>query len=389
MYGTLEDVKTLIERKNFVGDFEECMIEACRVGKLDILKYFLEERDSQLEKHEYISLLNRLFLAAHKHRNDCVVQYLLYKEQYKLNMTSELLYYVCMGTHVESDEEQAVNDSHTEVARYLVVNHHCDPMEHVKFASPLEIACMKGNVDLVEALLIGRDVNCQDKYGNTPLHMACKYEKADIVNWLTLEKRCSQGIQNSKGELPLHIASGRGSCEIVKLVSDCNVNIMNKDGNTPLHIACKYYKQVEIVRLLTLERCCRQSIQNSDGELPLHIACSKGSCEIVRLVSDCNVNTVDTNGNTPLHIACEYEQIDIIRLLTLEKCCSQNIENSCGELPLHIACRLCSCEIVKLVSSCNVNTVNSDGDTPLHIACTMNVVDACRKDSVGVIQIID
>ena len=225
-------------------------------------------------------------------------------------MTSELLYCVCMGTH-ESDEERTVNDSHTKVARYLVVNHHCDPMEHVQWASPLEIACMRGNVDLVEALLIGRDVNCQDKYGNTPLHMACRYEKADIVRLLTLEKCCSQGIQNSEGELPLHIACSRSSCEIVKLVSDCNVSIVNKDGDTPLHIACKYYKHIEILRLLTLEKCCRQSIQNNDGELPLHIACSKGSCEIVRLVSDCDVNTVDINGETPLHIACHYKHVDI------------------------------------------------------------------------------
>ena len=282
-----------------------------------------------------------------------------------------------------------------EIIEYAIEKCHCDPqIKNSKGALPLHIACCSEWVPLEVVQLLSKcDVNtglgsswefdyCYENTGltsmklvrgDTPLHIACLRNSIEIVKYLTEECHCDPQIQNCQGVLPLHIACSSGSLEMVKLVSHCNTNtritstctlisrsIMKEvEGDTPLHIACRYKEDV-IVKYLIEECHCDPQIKNSKGALALHIACAVGSLSIVRLVSNCDVNTGLSSewdfrklnlvpGDTPLHIACLNNSIEIVKYLTEECHCDPQIQNCQGVLPPHIAFEKKSPLMMKLV----------------------------------------
>ena len=303
-----------------------------------------------------------------------------------------------VNTQTQEDKDTplhvACRCSSLETVRYLCEEKHCDiKIPNTAGELPLHIACGRLRYDpQLQSLGIVKvvsdcNVNTQTREDkNTPLHVACRYSSLETVRYLCEEKHCDIKVPNTAGELPLHIACGRSrydpqlqSLDIVKVVSDCNVNTQTReDKNTPLHIACRQ-RNFEITRYLSEEKDCDVNVQNAAGELPLHIACAHGqswyALDIVKLVSDCNVNTqTQRNEDTPLHVACRERNLAIVRHLCKEKHCDANIQNAKGDLPLHIACAHgqsgYALDIVKLVSDCNVNTqTQGNEDTPLHVAC--------------------
>ena len=97
------------------------------------------------------------------------------------------------------------------MAEYLVARCGCDPMNAALGYSLMQIACQEG-LELVKALT-SKNVNCVDRHGNSPLHLACKDHR---VRFLVLERHCRLEIQNDKGELPLHIACSQVSLETLQ-----------------------------------------------------------------------------------------------------------------------------------------------------------------------------
>ena len=265
----------------------------------------------------------------------------------------------------------------------------------------LHIACQWGNEDIVRYLITDQrcDLNIQNIYLNTPLHLACNKKSSAIIR-LLLRMRCSTNIPNKKGEtaqdIPLnedgdcllHIACQWGDVDIVKYLlidTKCITNIQNCSGNTPLHVAC-YGNLLSIIRLF-LERRCSTNFPNKKGEtaqdIPLnedggyllHIACQWGDEHIVRyLISDerCDPNIqTSSSGNTPLHTAAEYGQEGAIIPLLSYKNCNPNVQNKEGDTPLHIAVRVGKSPMISQLlanQQLNFNVQNSEGDTPLHIA---------------------
>ena len=62
---------------------------------------------------------------------------------------------------------------------------------------------------MVKALTSGQDCtacNCQNKKGDTPLHVACNEDHVDIVRYLVSKQGCSTACQNVKDDTPLHVA---------------------------------------------------------------------------------------------------------------------------------------------------------------------------------------
>ena len=88
-------------------------------------------------------------------------------------------------------------------------------------------------------LLTKCDINSLNGNGDTPLHIACKSEKVDIIEYLTADAKCDINIQNAEGDHPLHIACQK-SLKLECLVYEGDVNCLNAAEETPLHIACCY-----------------------------------------------------------------------------------------------------------------------------------------------------
>ena len=267
------------------------------------------------------------------------------------------------------------SSAHPKVVEYLITECGYDPS--VTFTrdsyyhigtSVIELACQKGNLDLIKALTV-LSVDVIDEKGNTPLHYASKHSCTAIAQFLIIDHGCDQTITNHQGELALHIACSH-SLQIVELLTSCDVNSLNKDANSPLHIACEC-EQEDIVLHLVEKRECNVNILNGRGESALHIAC-RLSLTITKLLKGCDVNSQDSDGNTALHIACINESHEIVKYLLQDELCCAEIRNDSGDLPLHIIIKDYQPDlalIMTMLQKCDVNSQDSDGNTALHIAC--------------------
>ena len=265
--------------------------------------------------------------------------------------------------------------------------------------------------------------NLQDKFGNTPLHLACQDGRCELAEHLITKCNCDPNVTNDKGEIPLHIATAQSQMKIIELLaSNENVNKCTNSGDSPLHIACKTNNLDATNMLLGLHS--NPTIPNNQGNTPFHVAVTQ-SLEIVKLVATSgNTNLQNHNGDTPFHIACSGENMNIIIFLLKELKCSveilnkdfesafhilfnnwhyhdcsselqksllnyipqhlKDISSKTGETILHIACRKANHKVVMYLVEmlmCKVDTGNKhSGATALHFAC--------KRDSLSVVQLV-
>ena len=264
----------------------------------------------------------------------------------------------------------------------------------LSFVFELKLQNGERNLELMK-LFTCNGIGNTDEKGNTPLHLACKYEIEEIVEFLIKEKKCHQNLVNKAGQLPLHIACECCSNKIVHLLISCipKVCVNKKDfhGDTALHIACKRHCY-SICHLIHKRCMCNLNIQNNEGELPLHIVIQYygvgGDLEMWRkllhIVTDdtnLNINAQNKTGNTPLHLACLLKGIfEVASFLMSKFNCDLNVADGQGNLPLHNACERGSSELVKIVGDrCTLlHHRNSSGLTPLHVACNKSNLDAVK-----------
>jgi ankyrin repeat protein len=248
----------------------------------------------------------------------------------------------------------------------------------------------KYNNSIIEALLDSPNalkfINIKNKYGNTPLHVACAINPSPVIIAKMIKRGADVGIGDAGGNTPLHIAFGKNRNDIIiELFNSPNVsesiNRQNKYGNTPLHVACTKNVSPFIITKM-IEQGAHVGIVNFNGDTPLHIACQKSHANIIPALLDSPnvseyINHQNINGNTPLHWACANDiYASIHRMLNLGA--DPNKVNEEGDTPLHIACKKGDTMLEILLDSTIVpitciNQKNKDGDTPLHRACTENI----------------
>lgn len=110
--------------------------------------------------------------------------------------------------------------------------------------TPLHTSASNSNNPAIAQLLInaGANVNAQDVYGTTALHLAAWYEHPEMVKTL-LENGAQVNAQtntlgnwDTDGATPLHEAAMRGNIEIIEQLIDdgADLTIKNAKGQTPL-----------------------------------------------------------------------------------------------------------------------------------------------------------
>ena len=97
-------------------------------------------------------------------------------------------------------------------------------------------------------------VNCRDNRGHIPLHYATDNRAynghLEVVKYFVTELRCDPMDRNKYGETPLHFACRNGHLKIIQyLISElhCNPSCVDNDGDTPLHIACYYNQACNVI----------------------------------------------------------------------------------------------------------------------------------------------
>ncbi|XP_062515442.1 serine/threonine-protein phosphatase 6 regulatory ankyrin repeat subunit A-like isoform X2 [Corticium candelabrum] len=146
-------------------------------------------------------------------------------------------------------------------------------------------AARSGRIGLVHSLLEdGVSVNSKNATGETALHVACFYNRSDVLNVL-LEAGASVNALTRSRYTPLHYAADSGSLDAedlrLLLLAGSVVTARDSQGNTPLHTSVRMGR-VSTFKLLAekealesvkeLSGCTRFLTEgNNAGESPLSL----------------------------------------------------------------------------------------------------------------------
>ena len=367
----------------------------------------------------------------------CILQLLVDNFRYKTKDGSTLLHLICATKNgMFRDKEKII--------RYLLIKGHCDPnCLDSKWQTPLELTSdirimkilvehgAKMTTDVVFQVIsstnisdyeaIGlftlstrrrtmlwnlNDLNCD---GYTALHLACKHDKQDIVNYLLHESKCEPNAKILFGSLlkfttNLEIAKmliKHGArvtpglvlrfeamevipmkSELVKLMlTTWNPDDRDSDGCTALHLACKDGRLTTVELLISVAHCNPNIKEGVYGYTALHLACKACNPDIMRVllsVDHCDPNIKsDVDGYTALHLACKASNPAMVNLLLFVAHCDPNIKGSSdGYTALHLACENDNPAMVNLllsVAHCDPN-IKACGEVPLQVTTNPEII---------------
>uniref|UniRef100_A0A1X7SYM1 Uncharacterized protein n=1 Tax=Amphimedon queenslandica TaxID=400682 RepID=A0A1X7SYM1_AMPQE len=340
---------------------------ACSEGMLNLVQYIIEQIPSSLE------LSNTMpghtpFLIAVSSNHLRVIKYLVSKN--------------CNLSATDDEGSGAVHISvargHFNVVKYLIDSHHCNPnaINHQNY-TPLHVAVAANRYEILEYLLSKSIPSmsvvwlCQTKYSSDSPHDLYNNPKnAVLVN-----------VQAKDGNTPLHLACRRGRKDMVSLLletslSNNNLLITNKEGQTPLHLAAASGHENTAKALLSSVTGSSVHIEvltaiDNKGCTVLHTACSNGHIDMFRYLASIypqGVNVIDNKGRGLLHAACEGGDVGIVRTLIEAHGLDPELEDQDGITCLHLIKRVYVYQYLKPNIQSNPTPKDKFGRTPLHYA---------------------
>jgi ankyrin repeat protein len=196
--------------------------------------------------------------------------------------------------------------------------------------SPLNFACLTGNLTIVQLLLengADSDLTFQDAKRRFPLHCAVESHSLPLVEAMLGGGMLSASYlrimlreKTALGQTVFHVAAATGSAEVLSLL------LATLPTDNP-----------------ELRAAQLDAVQDSCGMTPLMIAATAGSlaCTTLLLDSDADIHkqrTAGTGGDggqgcTALVLACIEGHIDVVRLL-LARGADPNVEDAGGDTAL-------------------------------------------------------
>ena len=165
--------------------------------------------------------------------------------------------------------------------------------------TPLYLAIFQGSdIQVISKLLsVERlDPNIISIKEDTPLHLACRLEKTEIVRLLASDDRVDLDAQNGEGRTALWTVVEQQNLDCLQVLlwqvdspgnqvprEGLDPNLADFEDWTPLHIAALRGKENVVRELLKLSTI-RVGMQNDDGETPADLAWKKGHTSIALLL---------------------------------------------------------------------------------------------------------
>ncbi|KAL5457262.1 hypothetical protein EMCRGX_G034509 [Ephydatia muelleri] len=184
------------------------------------------------------------------------------------------------------------------------------------------LAAEEGHVDILECLLshpIGAKLcSTADAAQNTPLHIAAREGKLDVVSIL-LRVGVQVDARNEVNKTPIHLAAENGHAAVVARLIEHDPDTAkdeDEDSNTPLHCACSH-GHLSVAKVL-LEANARLDARNASLWTPVDCASAGGWAAIVELLADAQADVCTTdkpNKVTPLHLACREGNVQVVEVL--------------------------------------------------------------------------
>ncbi|CAB0042764.1 unnamed protein product [Trichogramma brassicae] len=268
--------------------------------------------------------------------------------------------------------------------------------------APLQIICdtyynndatTKMFFEIIDELDHTVRLKVRDKSGNTPLHLALKWNDKELIRML-LKKGADINFANEEGTTPLHVICEKHShtklAEVLEIIDDKNqlvqIDAQDNEGNTSLHLALKSgnNKAMELL----LRNGSNPNVPNAKGLTPLHFMIDnyRINCEMIELFFTINddiqqtvqINAQDNEGNTPLHLSLKSSNDYKATELLLRNGANPNVPNAKGLTSLHIMINKewIDYDMLELLLTINgniqqtvqINAQDNEGNTPLHSA---------------------
>ncbi|CAN2103767.1 ankyrin repeat domain-containing protein [Wolbachia pipientis] len=295
---------------------------AAQEGKLDVVKYLVEEKHADVNANDNDGFIPLHYAAAHG--NLRLVKYMVEKGadfNAKCNRLRTPLHLAAMYGYIE-------------VVKYLKERGAAFNLKGHYGQSPLHSATINGKLEVVKYLVKeGASIDDKDQVGRTPLDYATKKGYKNIVEFLKQKQSrldLSSEFQNAINEGNLDVAES--------LVDEgADVNVANGSGQTILHFAAGS-DDLELVKRL-LDKGASVNSTDAVMESPLHYAVAEGgNLEIVKLLVDkgANVNAKNIFSRTPLHLATIVNRLNLVQHL-VERGADFNLSDRYGDTPLSFA----------------------------------------------------
>ncbi len=269
----------------------------------------------------------------------------------------------------------------------LLLEHGADVNSQDRYnVTPLHVASCKDLFELARMFLDhGANPNSKGNKGQTPLHSLVKHSRNFSSSGLglaqlLLKHGADVNAQDKNNVTRLHLASHEGQFEIARMLlgHGANPKAINDQGQTPLHLLSEgIYNSQHVLDPVELFLKCGANVNARDKNdiTPLYSASQRGQLEIARMLlgHGANPNAVDDQGRTPLHrlsagdnYGCQ--ELDLVELLL--KCgADMNAQDKNNVTRLHLASREGQFEIVRMLlgHGANPKAMNDQGQTPLHL----------------------
>ena len=156
--------------------------------------------------------------------------------------------------------------------------------------TPLHLAIIKNNMDMIKVLLENDsiNVNLKNHQGNTPLHLAVMKDNASIIDELLKKDNIDVNLKNNSDNTPLQLMIQNRRHLLVDMLlkkEELDVNLgCGACGFTPLHLAASLHNDIIVGSLLKCPRL-KVDAKNKFGQTALEMVMDRNS-QTFKLIQD-------------------------------------------------------------------------------------------------------
>uniref|UniRef100_A0A8D0G7V2 Notch receptor 3 n=1 Tax=Sphenodon punctatus TaxID=8508 RepID=A0A8D0G7V2_SPHPU len=223
------------------------------------------------------------------------------------------------GVEMDLTEEEEVDESSANIISDLICQGaNLSAQTDRTGETALHLAARYARADAAKRLLdAGADTNAQDNTGRTPLHAAVTADAQGVFQILIRNRSTDLDARMGDGSTALILAARLAVEGMVEELIACHadVNAVDELGKSALHWAAAVNNMEATIALL--KNGANKDMQDSKEETPLFLAAREGSYEAAKILLDhfANREITDHMDRLPRDVAQERLHHDIVRLL--------------------------------------------------------------------------